>query len=84
MKVSLKLYANLSDYLPSEARNTNRLELDVEPGSTPLALIERYGLPEKSCHLVLVDGVFVPPEQRGTRVLEDGEVLAIWPPVAGG
>ena len=33
---------------------------------------------------VLINGVFVPPEQRGARVLVDGDVLAIWPPIAGG
>jgi len=84
MKVALKLYATLSDYLPAEARKTNRLDLEVEPGTTPLMLIERYALPQQLCHLVLIDGVFVPPRMRATRTLEDGEVLAIWPPVAGG
>ncbi|TRZ57553.1 MAG: MoaD/ThiS family protein [Rhodocyclaceae bacterium] len=84
MKVALKLYATLSDYLPIEARKTNRLDLEVEPGTTPQVLIERYALPQKLCHLVLIDGVFVPPRMRATRTLEDGEVLAIWPPVAGG
>ena len=84
MKVALKLYATLSDYLPIEARKTNRLDLEVEPGTTPLQLIERYALPLKLCHLVLIDGVFVPRELRATRVIKDGEVLAIWPPVAGG
>ena len=84
MKVALKLYATLSDYLPAEARQTNRLDLEVEPGTTPLMLIERYALPQKMCHLVLIDGVFVPPGMRATRALEEGEVLAIWPPVAGG
>lgn len=47
-------------------------------------LIERFSLPLKSCHLVLVDDVFVVPEQRSLRAMREGEVLAIWPPVAGG
>ena len=84
MKVALKLFATLSDYLPTEARKTNRLDLEVEPGTTPQMLIERYALPQKLCHLVLIDGVFLPPALRTTRALDEGEVLAIWPPVAGG
>ena len=84
MKVALKLYATLSDFLPAEAHKTNRLDLDVEPGTTPADLIQRFGLPNQLCHLVLIDGVFVPPAARVGRVLQDGEVLAIWPPVAGG
>jgi molybdopterin converting factor small subunit len=33
---------------------------------------------------VLVNGVYIDPSDRAQRVLQSGEVLAIWPPVAGG
>jgi hypothetical protein len=33
---------------------------------------------------MLVNGVYVRPDQRGTRTLNEGDVLVIWPPVAGG
>lgn len=47
-------------------------------------VIERYDLPERLVHLVLIDGVYIEPEDRPIRILGPGEVLAIWPPVAGG
>lgn len=84
MRVTFKLFASLQDYLPVEAKRDNALQLDVPEGTTILQLIERHGLPMKSCHLVLVDGHFVPPDQRATRALREGEALAIWPPIAGG
>ena len=84
MRVALKLYATFSDYLPPEARQGNRLDLEVEAGTTPMDLMLRYALPLKLCHLVLINGAFVPPEERATRALADGDVLAIWPPIAGG
>ena len=84
MQVTFKLFANLQDYLPSEAKRTNALQLDVADGTTVQDLIARFSLPEKSCHLVLVDGTFVPAGARAARALRDGETLAIWPPVAGG
>ena len=84
MKAALKLYASLSDYLPTESRKTNRIDLDLESGTTVLDLIDRYKLPGQLCKIVLIDGSFVPPEERATRLLHDGEVLAIWPPIAGG
>ncbi|MHB8667657.1 MAG: sulfur carrier protein ThiS [Burkholderiales bacterium] len=84
MKVTLKLYATLSDHLPDEARKTNALELDLAAGTTPAQVIESRNLPRKLCHLVLIDGVFVPPAARATRALTEGETLAIWPPIAGG
>jgi len=84
MKVALKLYATLTDFLPPEARKHNALELDLEPGTTVAQVIAAQNLPQKLCHLVLIDGLFVPPGDRELRILADGETLAIWPPIAGG
>ena len=84
MRITLKLYAMLSDCLPDEARKTNSVALDIGPGMTVAQLIGAHNLPPRLCHLVLIDGVFIPPEQRAQRALVDGETLAIWPPVAGG
>jgi len=84
MKITFKLFANLQDYLPPEAKKTNSLVLDVGEACTVAQLIERFSLPQKMVHLVLIDGNFVPPAARLSRTLRDGETLAIWPPVAGG
>ena len=84
MKVTLKLYATLSDYLPEEARKKSALELELAPGTTPAQVIAERNLPLKLCHLVLIDGVFVPPAERAQRTLAEGDTLAIWPPIAGG
>ena len=59
MRVSLKLFANLTERLPPEARAGHRLELEVEPGATVLDVIRRQGIPETQCAIVLLDGVWV-------------------------
>ena len=84
MNITFKLYASLTDYLPVDARRSNRVALEVGADATIATIIEPYGLPMKLVHLVLVNGVYVPPEQRATRTFVDGDVLAIWPPIAGG
>jgi sulfur carrier protein ThiS len=84
VKISLKLFATLAAHLPAEVRSRHRLELEVAPGATVLEVIQGQGLPPGQCAIVLVDGVWVAQADRATRELAEGEVLAIWPPVAGG
>jgi len=84
MKITFKLFASLTDYLPVQARYSNVLELDVAPDASISQIIEPFGLPPKMVHLVLINGSYVEPEKRLTQTLNDGDVLAIWPPIAGG
>lgn len=83
MKVALKLFATLGDYLPPE-RKGNVVALEVDEGTTVQTLIDRFGVPERLAHLVLVNGVYIPPAQRAAHRLVDADELAVWPPVAGG
>lgn len=56
----------------------------VPEGSTIGDMIELYKIPSKSAHLVMVNGVYVNPDQRLSYVLKEKDALAICPPVAGG
>jgi len=84
MKITFKLFATLTDYLPAQARQSNVIEIEVPADASISRIIEPFGLPPKLVHLVLVNGTFVPPEERLTRTLSEGDALAIWPPIAGG
>lgn len=88
MEITLKLFATLSDYLPHEldgkTRVHNQLALDVPEGTTVQSVIDRFHLPSRMTHLVLVNGTFIPPSERATHALLPGDALAIWPPIAGG
>jgi sulfur carrier protein ThiS len=83
MHVTVKLYATLSDYLPTGAKN-NRIEVEVADGATVEGVLQPFGLPPRLTHLVLVNGSFIPPDERLAKCLSDGDVLAVWPPIAGG
>jgi sulfur-carrier protein len=84
MKITFKLFATLTDYLPADARRSNLVSLDVDPSSPISQIIEPFGLPPKLVHLVLVNGKYIEPEARMSTTLNEGDVLAIWPPIAGG
>ena len=84
MHITFKLFASLSDYLPPQARYTNIVQLEVAPEATISQIIEPFGLPPKMVHLVLINGSYIEPDKRLTQTLVEGDVLAIWPPIAGG
>ena len=88
MKVTLKLFAMLTDFLPANVdhnqRDGNIISFDTAADTTVMDLIVRFKLPPNWVHLVLVNGKYIEPDQRAHRVLVEGDVLAIWPPVAGG
>ena len=84
MHITFKLFASLTDYLPPEARYTNIVQLEVAPEATISQIIEPFGLPPKMVHLVLINGSYIEPDKRLTQTLVEGDVLAIWPPIAGG
>lgn len=82
MILTFKLYASLSEYLPPGSHD-QQIKVDVAEDMTPVMLLERYGVPLTEVHLVLVNGVFVPPSERNNP-LSEGDQLAVWPAVAGG
>ena len=84
MRITLKLYATLTDYLPPAARQSNQLVMDVPEDATIQSIVAPLNMPPKLVHLVLVNGSFIPPEKRAAHTFNPGDVLAIWPPIAGG
>ncbi len=84
MKITFKLYASLTQYLPPEVQRDNLMPLEVAPDATIADIVAPFRMPPKLVHLVLVNGVYIYPDDRATRTLVEGDVLAIWPPIAGG
>ena len=81
--ITVKLFASLARHLPAGARE-NEATLTAAEGSSVLDVIDQLGLPHAHCHLVLLDGVFVPRDVWATSPVSAGQVLALWPMVAGG
>ncbi|MDH3631632.1 MAG: MoaD/ThiS family protein [Gammaproteobacteria bacterium] len=83
MNVSIEFYASLMKYLPP-GKSRFRREIKVDDGLRLSRLIEQYHISPEEAHLVLVNGLFVCGEDRSERELVEGDVISIWPPVAGG
>jgi len=84
MPITFKLYATLGDLLPANAvRNVSKIDIDENDSLN--SIIDRYHVPRELAHLVLINGVFVCDADRDKPgAMKKDDVLAIWPPVAGG
>lgn len=84
MKITFKLYATLQGLLPPSAQN-NSVEIEVKPDATLHQVIDTFSVPHKDAHLVLVNGTYYGFDERDDAgLLNEGDVVAVWPPVAGG
>jgi len=77
--VEVALFATLRKYRLEEG-GTSPFRVDVPEGTTVAALLRILGIPTDE-----MKQVFAGSQRRGgTYVLQDGERVAIFPPVAGG
>ena len=81
MKITLKLFATLTEHLPADA-DQNAVEV-VADALTVHQLIARFQIPPEDAQVILVNGEFMPPEQRDAP-LHDGDLISIWPSIQGG
>ncbi len=83
MNISIEFYASLMKYLPP-GNSRFRRDLKVDDGLILNRLIAQFHISPDEAHLVLVNGLYVYAEDRDDRALIEGDVVSIWPPVAGG
>ena len=83
MNISIQLYASLMRYLPP-GKSRFRREIKVDKGLLLNQLIEDFHIRPEEAHLVLVNGRHINVEDRDNHELMEGDVISIWPPVAGG
>jgi len=80
MTIELRLFASLRKKLPPGSPR-GKCQLDLADGSTIGAVLQRMDIPPASAQMVLVNGDH---DRNFERVLRDGDVVSIFPPVAGG
>ncbi len=79
MKVQVKLYASLSRYSNGLFSGTP-FEVELPDGETLQHLVDLLKLPPEETKVLFVNGLIEPLETR----LAEGDVVGIFPPIAGG
>jgi len=80
IRVELRLFANLRKKLPPGSPR-GKCDLELREGSTLGDLIRHMDIPRESAQMVLFNGE---PDRDFERRLRAGDVISIFPPVAGG
>jgi len=76
ISVTVKFFATLREYGPSEEKIT------IPENSTVQSIMEKYEIPEDQRRaIIMVNGK---PHQDLNTILEDKDIIAIFPPIGGG
>ncbi len=79
MRVEVRLFATLVPYLPPDGREGAAV-LEVPEGSTVRDVVRRLGIPADLERVTLLNGGDSVPDAP----LRPGDVLTVFPPLAGG
>lgn len=79
MEVTLKLFSSLREYLPAGSES-NSARLGPPPGSTIGSALDGLGVPPDKTLIILRNSVHADRDDE----LFDGDVIAVFPPIAGG
>lgn len=79
MKIEVALYATLAQYLPKGSRG-HKATMECADGVTVGQLIDQLGIPKPHPTMVLVNGLNADEDTS----LKEGDLLALFPPLAGG
>ncbi|MBW1649878.1 MAG: MoaD/ThiS family protein [Deltaproteobacteria bacterium] len=79
MKVYIKLYAGLANYMPDK-KSDNLWAIDIEPNTTVYSLIKKLNLPLEKVKIIFLNN----RHSNGDEVLKDKDRIGIFPLIAGG
>jgi molybdopterin converting factor small subunit len=80
MRIELRLFASLRKKLPPDSPR-GRCELELPAETTIGDLLARMDIARTRAQIILVNGEH---DRDFDRALQDGDVLSVFPPVAGG
>ncbi len=79
MKVTAKLFATLGSHTPPGLTGNSFVQ-EIDSSTTVEQLLRKWEIPEDMPLIILVNAVHADKDQ----VLNDGDILAVFPPIAGG
>jgi sulfur carrier protein len=79
MKIKLKLFATFREYLP-ESNDGHSCMLELSDSTTVDSVLDLMKLPKDIPKIILINGL----QKTASEILNDGDTLSVFPPIAGG
>jgi len=79
MEIEVRLFATLQDLVPKK-NHSHFFSVEIERGSTAAAVLYKLKIPKKTAKIILVNGRYSSED----TVLEEGDILSVFPPLGGG
>jgi len=79
MEIEVKLFATLRDYLPQGSSRFS-CKMGINSHTRVQDVLSKLKIPEEMPKIILVNGV----HGKNDQILKNGDVLSVFPPVAGG
>ncbi|MFX1446166.1 MAG: MoaD/ThiS family protein [Promethearchaeota archaeon] len=75
ISITIKLFADLTQFGPAKA------DEKLPEGSSINTIFEKYNIPKEKKTIIIVNSK---PHYNRNSILKDGDIIAIFPPLAGG
>jgi len=79
LNIEIRLFANLAQFLPPNAKN-KRAKIDVKDGLSIAEVLEELNIPKNTTSVIMLNGI----NKKTDTKLNEGDVLSVIPPVTGG
>jgi molybdopterin synthase sulfur carrier subunit len=79
MIIKVRLFANLRDYLPPGSDRFS-CQIETNDGAAVGDILNRLNIPDDMPKIILINGIH--SDQKD--LLKDGDVISVFPPIAGG
>lgn len=81
MKLTVKLFASLTIYLPPRSEN-QAMQINADDGATVAQVLGQCGVPVDRCRLIMINGItHTNPAVSMAIELQPGDTLAVLPKV---
>ena len=80
MKIDLKLFASFARFMPDKTDGGSPPGTEIRDGITVRELLEELKIPADEVKIVFLNGIHA----KGDEIIQEGDRLGIFPPVAGG